>query len=318
MQDMAVTHSYYQILNAKRQGKPVALSTIYWNFSEIYISEDKIKADQVKYRKSTLERRINDFLGKSLGIEIKRLSRLESLLQETRQKENNVLIKSQQLSCLLLADVLLPNAQAELDLLKRDFELAFKNAYIIPNAADLIFKYSDGKEFIKKYGINNFIMCVGRIEHIKNQLSLLKAMKGSGLPLVIIGKPGKQDYFRQCLDEADQNTTFLQPMPHDELRSAYGAAKVHVLPSWRETPGLVSLEAGLAGCNIVVTDRGSTEEYFGSLAYYCEPDDIFSIKDTIVKAYEAPKNSILVQHILNNFTWERAAEKTLAAYKSIN
>lgn len=317
MQDIAVTHSYYQILNAKRQGKPVALSTIYWNVSEIYALEKRMAAEYAHNMHSKPESRINSVLRKSLGIEIKKLSRLEGMLKEERQKESERLIKSQQLSCLLLANAILPNAKAELDLLCKDFEIQINNAHIIPNAAERFFQYSDGSQFVKKYGINNFVMCVGRVEINKNQLLLIRALKESGLPLVIIGNPGMQNYYCQCLQEAGKNVLFLKHMPPDELISAYGAAKVHALPSWRETPGLVSLEAGLAGCNIVVTNRGSTEEYFGKLAYYCEPDDVSSIQNTVEMAFHEPKNKELAIHILNNFTWEKAAGKTLFAYETI-
>ena len=42
-------------------------------------------------------------------------------------------------------------------------------------------------------------------------------------------------------------------------------AKVNVLTSWIETPGLVSI-AVYAGCNIVVTDKGSVRDYFHDYA----------------------------------------------------
>ncbi len=212
---------------------------------------------------------------------------------------------------------MLPNAIAELDMLINDFEISPNRAYIIPNGADSLFEHSDGAEFKRKYGLQDFVLCVGRIEPNKNQLMLIRAMKGSGLPLVLIGKCGDKEYLKRCLNESKSEVKFLEAMPHSDLRSAYGAAKVHALPSWRETPGLVSLEAGLAGCNVVVTNRGSTEEYFRDLAFYCEPDDVSSIRSAVIRAFNAPRTRDLADHIFKNYTWEKAAEKTLDAYKSI-
>jgi glycosyltransferase involved in cell wall biosynthesis len=63
---------------------------------------------------------------------------------------------------------------------------------------------------------------------------------------------------------------------------------VHVLASWFETTGLVSLEAAMMDCNVVVTKKGDTVEYFSDMAYYCEPDDINSIRNAIEKAYNNP------------------------------
>jgi len=38
--------------------------------------------------------------------------------------------------------------------------------------------------------------------------------------------------------------------------------QVHMLPSWFETTGLSSIEAAVMHCNIVITDKGDTREYF--------------------------------------------------------
>ncbi len=92
-------------------------------------------------------------------------------------------------------------------------------------------------------------------------------------------------------------------------------AKVHALVSWMETPGLSSLEAGAMDCNIVVTKKGDTQEYFENFAYYCEPDDVNSIKTALDLAYNNPVNSDLKRKILNQYTWEKTAEKTLEAYQ---
>ena len=72
---------------------------------------------------------------------------------------------------------------------------------------------------------------------------------------------------------------------HAELAPLYRASKVHALPSWSETTGLVSLEAALCGCNIVTTDRGYTRDYFGDMAWYCDPYDNRSIRRAVEAAH---------------------------------
>jgi glycosyltransferase involved in cell wall biosynthesis len=101
------------------------------------------------------------------------------------------------------------------------------------------------------------------------------------------------------------------------LASAYAACKVFVLPSLYETPGLSALEAALAGANICITKEGATREYFSDFAFYCDPHDINSIREAIFKAYEASKSDKLRDHILKNFTWNRAAKATLEAYEKV-
>ena len=67
---------------------------------------------------------------------------------------------------------------------------------------------------------------------------------------------------------------WLPRVDHDDpiLESAYAAARVLALPSWFETPGLVALEAALAGTAVVVTPHGCTREYFGDRVGYARPD----------------------------------------------
>ena len=97
----------------------------------------------------------------------------------------------------------------------------------------------------------------------------------------------------------------------------YKKAKVHVLPSWHETCGLSSLEAAAMGCNIVITDKGFTREYFGENAFYCNPASPESIFNAVEQAAQAGYNSVLQQKILHHYTWQQAAASTLKAYQNI-
>jgi glycosyltransferase involved in cell wall biosynthesis len=84
-----------------------------------------------------------------------------------------------------------------------------------------------------------------------------------------------------------------------------------------ETPGLSSLEAAAMGCNIVVTRKGDTYDYFEDDAFYCEPDDVNSIKTALDNAFSSPVNPKLKAKIFDNYTWEKTAEETYKAYQKI-
>ena len=85
--------------------------------------------------------------------------------------------------------------------------------------------------------------------------------------------------------------------------------------SWMETPGLSSLEAAAMDCNIVVTKKGDPYDYFGDLAFYCEPDNIDSIKKAIDLAFDSKVNPELKKKVLENFIWENTAAETLKGYQ---
>ncbi len=215
------------------------------------------------------------------------------------------------------AALILPNSEMERDLLKKNFG-ELPPALIIPNAADPLFSLAKPDHFLQKYRLKDFLLSVGRICRRKNQLMLIRAARELKLPLVLIGPINDGLYYRECRREAAGNkVVFIDSLAPLELGSAYAAARVHALVSWYDTPGLVSLEAALAGCKIVTTDRGCSREYFGELAHYCDPGKIEDICKAIRDAWNCPKDQRLKELVFNNYTWEKAALKTFQAYQAL-
>ena len=173
-------------------------------------------------------------------------------------------------------------------------------------------------DFVKEYGLENFVVQVARVQSAKNQLGLLGALSDTSFPIVIIGQPSpyEKEYVACCYEQARRrgNVYFVSPKTPQELAGIYVLAAVHVLPSWRETPGLASLEAAAAGCRIVSTSNGSAREYFGDDAWYCDPRDPDSIRKAVLTALESPPSEKLRRRVLERFTWELAAKSTLDAY----
>ncbi|RMG44284.1 MAG: glycosyltransferase [Candidatus Dadabacteria bacterium] len=170
--------------------------------------------------------------------------------------------------------------------------------------------------FIKEFGVKDFILCVGRLESRKNQLMLLKALEDSDLPVVLAGGgfSYQPEYEQAVRNFRRAGKTIITGRLSDEmLLSAYKAAKIHVLPSWYELPGLVSLEAAMHGCNVVATKNGSAADYLDKYAFYCEPSNESSIFNAVVAAYYAPVNPELREHV-KGISWDRFAESLLNAY----
>jgi len=184
--------------------------------------------------------------------------------------------------------VFLPNSVSEMNRVATEFNLKNYNFVSIPNAIDKsVFTDSDNEKPNKYSEFKDCILCAARIEGRKSTLNLVKTVKGTNYKLVLVGKESQNQkkYVEQVHEEAGDNVTFLGAISHDDLRDLYKFAKVHVLASWMETPGLSSLEAAAMGCNIVVTKKGDTYDYFEDYDFYCEPDDVDSIKRAIDQAY---------------------------------
>jgi len=219
------------------------------------------------------------------------------------------------------ADIVLTSAHMEAEQIHRYFLIPKEKIKVVMSGTDRYFADSNKNIFIKKYELDNFVLTVGRIEPRKNHLNLIRAMNGINRKLVIVGNPVShhQDYYQQCQKEAGPNIKFLGWLDQnsDDLRSAYAACDVFVLPSWCESPGLVALEAGLSGAKMVITSGGTTKEYFKDLVEYVDPSSVSDIRKKILVALDQEKTSKLKEYIQNNYLWEHTAKKTLEIYDSL-
>ena len=308
-----IQETYIQMKNARRQNKPIALSTIYWP------TEEFEKAGQVGWR-----RKLNKLMTIDREERLKAVYRFITSGAE-RNKATWELIKNRytemQKEVILAADCFLPNSETEIKMLQKSLNIKIDHYVVVPNGIDKdIVENSSGEsaEF-EKY--RDAVICVGRIDTRKNQLNLVKALDGFGKKLILVGAVSKnhKGYFEQIVPYLEKNEQFeyIPFIENERLYQLYRVCKVNALPSWFDTPGLVSLEAAVMGCNLAISSKGTTRDYFGDHAFYCEPDDIESIRKAVHLAWNAPRNNELKEKILEEYTWEQAAIQTLKGYQSI-
>lgn len=220
------------------------------------------------------------------------------------------------------ADIVLPNTTSEAGLIRNGFGIPDERIRVIPNGVDSSFADASPDLFRSKHDAKGFTLFVGDASALrKNVLHLLQQHTLNDRPIVIIGRFDQSDYSQRCLNiiNSRENVYHLGPLDHDDpmLASAYAAAEVFTLPSQFETPGIAALEAALAGCRIAITNVGGTSEVFGDHAEYINPENEKTIMQAIRQAHEKPKDEELKKRILENYTWEATAKKTLTAYKRI-
>lgn len=281
--------------------KPYVVSTVYVNYEEydrfhrpglVGRAARILTADQTAYLKT---------VGKWL-LKGEPLSSYSFLWQGRRRAMQRIL---QGAGCLL------PNSHSEYRRLVNDYGI--ENDYVaVPNGVD-------PRLFLREWpaaGNRAGVLCVGRIEGRKNQLNLIRALKGTSLPLTLVGHPARNQsgYYELCRKEAGKNVCFTGHLPQERLLPLYRQARVHVLPSWFETTGLSSLEAAAMGCNIVAGDRGDVREYLQDSAWYCEPGSLESIRQAVQEAYHAPPETALKERIRKTYNWDNAAGRTLEGY----
>lgn len=317
LSNQAIDYSQYDLLHffnitrpadilyhSKKAKKPFVVSTILCNYGEYDKHHRKgivalfkyFPADSIEYLK-TMARWL---LGKD---------KMASMDYTWKGQRKSII------EILRAAIMILPNSESEYRRVLETY-LCKSDYMVVTNGVDPALFQCDAT--IKKD--DRLVICVARIEGIKNQLNLIRALNDTEFRLLIIGAhaPNQAGYYRQCRVAAAANVTFIDHIPQQELVAYYQKAKVHILPSWFETTGLSSIEAAAMGCNIVITDKGDTREYFGSDAYYCDPSNTRSIVAAIEKASAAKCNEGFRQKILKHYTWKQAALQTLKAYRLAN
>jgi glycosyltransferase involved in cell wall biosynthesis len=309
-----------QVKHLKKAGLPIAMSPIYLNPS---LALWGTRVITTFFRHAGTEAELDRWLADLRARTLK--AQLPGGAVMTADSQNRVRPDFDEIQKSILADVgyLLPNSILEIHALARTLRVVDVPFTVVPYATDpLVFLDPDPRPFVQKHGIRDFVLQVGRIEASKNQLLLAYALRKLELPLVLIGGNLQRQYLEWCRKYGPKNLRILPHLSQAELRSAYAAARVHVLPSWMETCGMVSMEAALANCTVVCSIAGYEMEYYGNLAHYCDPADIDSIRAVVVKAYknyekDAQRRLALKQRILHEYTWQRAAEITFRAYCQI-
>jgi glycosyltransferase involved in cell wall biosynthesis len=220
-----------------------------------------------------------------------------------------------------VVDLLMPNSQAEAEQLIRYFRVPAAKIRVVPNGADPRFALGDPQLFAERFGVRGFVLVPGRVEPRKNQLGLLRALRGTQVPVVVLGDvvPGHEAYYQACRREADPQVRFLGRLQHDDplLASAYAAAGCVALASWYETPGLVALEAAMTGTPLVLPRGGCTDEYFGHYARYVAPHDLGGIREAVLESLRQRRSRPLAELVSQNFCWLAAARITRKAYEQI-
>ena len=226
-----------------------------------------------------------------------------------------------------LADVILPNTRAEQNQITQLFDIPVDRMQVIPNGVETRFMQTESGEFEQRYGLKDFVLFVGQASSTrKNILRLLEIAPSLDAPLVVTGDFGNDAYSQKCLDVIkEHNVVHLPTLEHHSslLASAYAAAKVFVLPSLFETPGIAAMEAALSGCAIVITENGGTKEYFKDMASYINPINTEELRASISELLGTDvgqlkaQNAQLRDHILTHYSWDTVGSMSLAAYESL-
>jgi glycosyltransferase involved in cell wall biosynthesis len=141
-------------------------------------------------------------------------------------------------------------------------------------------------------------------------------------PLVLVGKAGEGTRWAREQATRDGIDLVLPGYVEDSVLAAiYRGASAVVVPSRHEGFGLPALEALACGAPLIVTDAGSLPAVVGEAALVIPADDVEALARAVHTLLgDEPLRARLRAagpRQAANFSWERAARRTLAIYESI-
>lgn len=197
------------------------------------------------------------------------------------------------------------------------------------------------KKIRSRYGIKDdelMILFIGRLVGVKGVDKLIMAMshilhKTPNARLVIVGLGDLQDYLGNLV-KTMKMTEYVkfrfEFIPEEERILHYAACDVAVFPSHYEPFGIVVLEAmsmekpvvvgaaGVSGMREIVICCGQEQ-----CGYHINPNNPEDIAWGINGAIESPEKRKWLgrngrKRVLEEFTWDKVAEKTLELYEQIS
>ena len=147
------------------------------------------------------------------------------------------------------------------------------------------------------------VVCVGHFCPRKNQLGLIRALRGTGLGVTFIGgsRPMHRRYMQRCIAEAGGQHRFLGRISHEETIGILKKSRFSISASLAETPGIGNLEAAAAGCGMIVPDLETIREYFPAGAvHYLDPANIDV--PAVLKALSAAPPPELRERVMRDYT----------------
>jgi glycosyltransferase involved in cell wall biosynthesis len=169
-----------------------------------------------------------------------------------------------------------------------------------------------------------FVLVVAQKQPHKNLSSVIRALPElePSVLLVLVGAPAPHEGELQRLASelgVSDRVRFVDWVSDFELEALYRCARAFVLPSFIEGFGLPILEAMRHGTPVACSGQSALAEVAGDAALLFDPADQASVTDGVRRLLEDERlRSELAargEERSRQFTWERTAELTLAAYR---
>jgi len=252
------------------------------------------------------------------GIRARLLSRLTSKLTSW-----TISTSYQQMhTALAMADHLVVLGSVERRMLIEGYQMPSEKITIVHNGIGEEFFSATPQEFDALHSIPRpFVLHTGIVNDVKNQLGLVRALKGEDVHIVLVGYAGKSNetYLARCLQEGGDKVHYLGEMPHGALiASAYAAADLVAIPSRHEGMPNSILEGLASDKPVVLTDNHTMDFALPTdVAREVAPDDHEAIRKAVMGFLNDRPPAGAARSVVAQMSWGAVAEQLETVYRMV-
>ena len=207
--------------------------------------------------------------------------------------------------------------------ISRDFNISPDRFRIIPNGISTDLFYPIPEISREK---NRLIVTTSADMPLKGFYYLLLAIatvaQNRPVKLTVVGIPNKNGYSQRLIQQLGigKLITFTGRIANEQFVREYARATAAVVPSVYEGFGLPVGEAMACAVPVISTTGGALPEVVGDAGLLVPPADHQALAKAILDILEQPQLAQRLgragyRRVLQHFTWEKAAEKTVAVYR---
>ncbi len=230
-------------------------------------------------------------------------------------------------ACISADKIVAISQQTKKDIIK-NYHIPDHKIEVIYQGCHQVFKtlYLDKtkKDILQKYHLpEKFILNVGTIEERKNAFTIVKAIKDTDIPLVIVGR--KTLYANQIEKYVKANNMagqvfFLEGLSLKELAVLYQSAKMFVYPSIYEGFGIPIIEALYSKIPVITNSKGVFSEAAGPHSFYL--DNVLDVEEMKEKIKYLWQNDVKEQvekshRFVQKFNDNEIAAQWMNLYRTI-
>lgn len=198
-----------------------------------------------------------------------------------------------------------------------------KRIVVIPNGVEGFYKSAVNPELFQRIGFDDsplYFLYVGRRGGCKgfNLVHDAIDMLGGELLCVVVGDPFSQSELAEIRERGHEKKILnIGKVNDSELNDLYSQASFFFFPSLYEGFGIPPLEAMLAGCPVLASNRSSVPEVIGEAGILFDPSDLASLRSGLSRVLQADVREKLIALGIaraRDFSWKSVVERYAVLY----